>query len=143
MVKKPRSLYLSICIITAISLLFGIKIFNKPEPIINNIDNCQIVRILYNDEFEHGNYNEIEITEFDEEAILKCISGYNERKTLNRYKGGLLSDFEIQIYIHTESGLKMIGFGKEDFSYSGSNNFKHKIINSSALKDELKLLILK
>lgn len=132
----------SLCLIAVLCLSAAIKAYRAPRPILDDIINCQIVVIRYNDAFEQGNYIETEITEFDEQAVLKCISKYNEQKTFQKYMGGPLADFEIEIYVHVwDKGLKKIYLGKEDFSCD--NSIKNKIINSQDLKEELKTLILK
>lgn len=132
----------SVCLIAVLCLSAAIKAYRAPCPILDDATNYQIHVIRYNTAFEQGDYIEIEITEFDEQAVLKCISKYNEQKTFQKYKGGPLADFEIEIYVHDpDNGLKQIFLGKEDFSCN--NSMKHKIINSQDLKEELKTLILK
>lgn len=132
----------SVCLIAVLCLLAAIKDYRAPRPILDDVTDCQIVVIRYNTAFEQGDYIETEITEFDEQAVLKCISKYNEQKTFQKYVGGPLADFEIEIYVHIwDRGLKKIYLGKEDFSHD--NSVKNKIINSQDLKEELKTLILK
>lgn len=121
-----------------------------PLPIIDNISDSDIVVIRYNDGFEQGSYIENEITEFDEQAVLKCISKYDEQRTLNKLHYGALgrslNDFEIIVAVHadknTDNDLKFIYLGKDSYLDSG-DDIKHIIINDSDLREELKELILK
>ncbi len=131
----------SICLIAGLSILAAINTYRTPKPILDDITNCHIALIRYNDAFGQGNYIETEITEFDEKAVLKCISEYNEQKTFTKYKVSSLNDDEIYISVFTENSIKIIHLGKEDFSEGGYNSIKSKIINSSELKKELKVLI--
>ena len=127
-----------------------ISAYLTPFPIIDNISDSDIVVIRYNDGFEQGNYIENEITEFNEKEILRCISKYDERRTLNKlYYGALgrsLNDFEIIVAVHADKNidndLKLIYLGKDSYLDSG-DDIKHIIINDSDLRKELKELILK
>lgn len=127
-----------------------ISAYLTPFPIIDNISDSDVVAIRYNDGFEQGNYIVNEITEFDEQAVLRCISKYDEQRTLNKlYYGALgrsLNDFEIIIYMHadinTDNDSKFIYLGKDSYLDSG-DDIKHIIINDSDLREELKELILK
>lgn len=127
-----------------------ISSYRTPLPIIDNISDSDVVMIRYNDGFEQGNYIENEITEFNEKEILRCISKYDEQRTLNKlYYGALgrsLNDFEIIVAVHadknTDNDLKFIYLGKDSYLGSG-DDIKHIIINDSDLNDELKELILK
>lgn len=79
-----------------------ISSYRTPLPIIDNISDSDIVVIRYNDGFEQDSYIENEIAEFDEQAVLKCISKYDEQRTLNKLHYGALgrslNDFEIILY---------------------------------------------
>lgn len=123
-----------------------ISSYLTPLPIIDNISDSDIVVIRYNDGFEHGSYIENEIAEFDEQAVLKCISKYDEQRTLNKLHYGAfgrsLNDFEIIVAVHADNDLKFIYLGKDSYLDSG-DDIKHIIINDSDLNDELKELILK
>lgn len=123
-----------------------ISAYLTPFPIIDNISDSDVVAIRYNDGFEQGNYIVNEITEFDEQAVLKCISKYDEQRTLNKlYYGALgrsLNDFEIIVAVHADNDLKFIYLGKDSYLDSG-DDIKHIIINDSDLREELKELILK
>lgn len=127
-----------------------ISAYLTPFPIIDNISDSDVVMIRYNDGFEQGNYIENEITEFNEKEILRCISKYDEQRTLNELHYGTfgrsLNDFEIIVAVHadknTDNDLKFIYLGKDSYLGSG-DDIKHIIINDSDLREELKELILK
>ncbi len=139
--KRLALSVVSICLIAGLFLSAAVNAYKTPKPILDDITDCHIGFIRYNDAFGKGDYIETEITEFDEKAILTCISEYNEQKTFTKHKISSFNDDEIYICIFTKNEVKIIHLGKEDFTECGYNSIKCKIINSSELNEKLKLLI--
>jgi len=135
----------SLCLIV---YLF-ISAYRTPMPIIKHYDDCNLVYFRYNAGFEQGDYIPTEITEYDKQAVLKCLSKYNEQRTFeqNRYGtfGKSLCDSEIIILIHTDvhtdNSIKKICIGKEDYIDNTDDEMMHQIVNASDLENELKAFI--
>lgn len=51
-------------------------------PIIEDVNDCKIAWIIYNEEFEYADISSTKIDEFDEQAILNCISKYDNKELL-------------------------------------------------------------
>lgn len=145
MFKKFILAGISLCLI----LCLFISAYRTPLPIIDNISDSDVVVIRYNDGFEQGSYIENEIIGFDEQAVLNCISKYDEQRTFDKIHQGAfgrsLNNFEIIVAVHadknTDNDLKLIYLGKDSYSDSG-DDIKYLIINDSDLREELKTLIL-
>lgn len=129
-----------ICI-AGVSLFLGLLLFFSTMPVLNDPSGCFVVKVALNENFERGEYGAVELTEYDEAAILNCLAKYEEQRQLERYRGGRVGDCEIELYIGSVDGLKTIKLGNENFTCDTSGSLKHRIINGDKLKEELRSLI--
>lgn len=113
----------------------------SPIPIINNIDNCKIVKFAYNSSYEKGNAEFTELSEFNEQKILSCLSKYKEKKTFEICKGYSLNNYQFEIYIDTGNDLKSIHLGHDSFSCLSYGSHKYQILNDENLKNDLLKII--
>lgn len=116
---------------------FGWKVLFSIVPIVDNPENCTIVKLSYNSSFGNRVTKLKEELSLDEKEVLECLSKYKEEKTLKIYKGGYLGDSQFEIYIDTGDGLKIIKLGNENFSYYSYGDFKHQIVEAENLKKDL------
>ncbi len=133
----------SICLIIYVCILA----YRAPIPIIDDVNNCKVVDILYNETFKQNGMDLILIKDFNEDEIINCISKYNQRRTFKRAFSKYAANnprMEFDIYIIIRDGESIsIELGEEDFCYGFDDDLQREIINSSDLHEELKTLILK
>lgn len=143
MYKKFVLSGVSICLIIYVCILA----YRTPIPIIDDVTNCKVVDILYNETFKQNGMNLTLIEDFDEDEILNCISKYNQKRTFKRAFSKYAANnprMEFNMYIIIGYGKSIsIQLGEEDFCYGFDDDLKREIINSSDLYEELKTLILK
>lgn len=134
---------ISICLIISICILA----YRTPIPIVDDVNNCKVAEILYNETFKQNGMSLTLIEDFNEDEILNCISKFNQRRTFDRafIKYAVNNPrMEFDIYIIIGDGKSIfIELGEEDFCYGFDDDLKREIINSSDLHEELKTLILK
>ncbi len=118
----------------------GIALF-APRPIIKDPDSVQIIRIQYNPYVNQNIDGMIEVSSYNPEQILDCLSRYKERLTLSKAKGYWMGDVEMEIVVSTADGLKDILLGNVNYTYESYNTFKSEIIDPETLLLELKNFI--
>lgn len=86
MSKKKITLTIVFTFIILVFIGLILYFFYKPMPIIDNPENCEIVKLAYNSSYEKGNSEFTELSEFNEQDILTCLSNYKEKKLLQFVK---------------------------------------------------------
>ncbi len=127
--------------IVIIMIIISLYLSTTSSPVIKDIHNGRVVKIEYNPDFEEKNGELKEQLEYDEIAVLKCLSKYNEKNSYARHKGVHRGECQFIIYVDDGTQLKSIYLGNDDFSCYEYGSFKHNIINSENLKKELKAII--
>lgn len=141
MSKKKITLTIVFTFIILVFIGLILYFFYKPMPIIDNPENCEIVKLAYNSSYEKGNSEFTELSEFNEQDILTCLSNYKEKKTLENCKGYSLNDYQFEIYIDTGNDLKSIHLGHDSFSSLSYGSHKYQIVNDEDLKNDLLKII--
>ena len=128
-----------VCMISIASILFLWMIFInfREVSIIENVEKCNVVKVAYNPYFDQKKGALQEISAFDENKILSCLSNYKEKKTFNKCKGGYLGEYQLNIYVAIDNKLKIIALGNENFSCYAYGSSKYKIIDAEHLKYDL------
>lgn len=139
-------------ILSVLSIFFilylWILAYRTPMPILNDISDAEIIGVRYNSVYGYGYGLVTDNTEFDAQSVLKCISEYEEQNSFSRIgnRGYCIDDYTFIITIHSiEDGFIeiFIGNSEDDIYINEFDGIKHKIINASALKEELETLIIK
>ena len=138
-IKKYLILFIVIALILCAAIILFLPQLFPSHNIIEASDAASIVRITYNPYVDQGNYEAVEITEYDESEVLSCLSRYKERRTLAKAGGYRLGDVEIEIMLHTQDGLKSILLGNRNLNYSfqSSDHPKYTILDVENLRLEL------
>ena len=140
---RKTKIYLSLGLIIFFAFLFIVHILFSPRPIISNTGHYQIRSVIYNPGFNGETANqELQITSYDEKALLNCLSHYSEKLTLANSNGYSTNDIEFEILISSENGSKFIFLGNENYSCKAYGDAKNQILDSNLLISELENLLL-
>ncbi len=129
--------------IRMIALICGLIIFFLPMPLVdeNAIDTSLVGYVQYNKNFESGEPEIEHLTAYDGERILKCLSKYNEYRTILPMRGFGFENVEIymQVIINSNAQSKVIVLGNDYVNYAAEayGSLKHGIYNADALRKEL------
>lgn len=137
MFRKKFALIISLTSI--ILLCTGISLYCsfKPIPIINNPDDCAIVKFAYNQNYKKGEAEFIILSDYNEQEVLNCLSNYKKKKTLNVCRATSLNSCQFQLYIHTENGLNTIELGDNNWSDLEYGTFMYTVTDAENLKNNL------
>lgn len=140
MKMKKKLLFAVILVpIIYVAVIIFLPQFFPSHYIVDEPDACSIVRITYNYGFNQDSGEAVEITEYDEDEVLACLSRHKERRTLAKGGGYRLGDVEIEIMLHTQDGLKNILLGDRNLncSFESSDDPKYTILDVESLRLEL------
>lgn len=135
--KMKKYLILAICIVILTCVITGFILFS-PRPIIEDASTSGIDIIIYNPYLNQEMDARVEITNYDENGILDCLSQYSEQRTLKSANSAhWIGDVELEVVLHTENGSKCIILGNDNYSYESYGKPKYKILDSDNLKSAL------
>lgn len=138
MSKKKISVIISFILIIlffCIGLIFYFMYL--PMPIVNDAESCKIVKFAYNSSYEKGSAEFTELSEFNEQEVLMCLSNYKEKKTFIIPKGYSLNNYQFVIYVDIGNELKSIYIGCDSFSCLTYASNKYQILDDENLKNDL------
>lgn len=124
-------------ILFALAVAAAALVWFSPRPLVADPGTGSISRIVYNPYFNQNADGLVEVTGYDAEAVLACLSRYEARRTLNKAQGYWLGDVEIELYIHTGDGSKCILLGNINYSYENYGKPQHRILQADSLRAEL------
>ncbi len=136
--KKLKKIML---ILFSVFLVFSIIFY--PKRICSEKDNIRIDRIVYNSKFntEGDEYNRIEVTDYDFDEVVNCISKYKSYLTLSRATGYQLKNSEIEIFLFVNGKSRNIVLGNINYVTGNYGKLKRTIVNADELKRELTVLL--
>lgn len=118
------------------------KIYFMDRPVIDDVENCRIVKFAYRSSDVKNEIIELtEQTEFNENEVLDCLSRYRERRTFKTCRGGSLEKCQFVIYVDIGGRLKIITVCDDSFSCFTYGSIKWQIINAEKLKEDMQKVI--
>lgn len=134
---RKKIILLSILAILVCAVLIA-ALFH-PAPILDDSEEIFYLWITYNPSYGMQETSDfIEISDYNQDEVLNCLSKYNETLTLERSYSYSLNDVELEIMIYSEKGLKQIRMGDINEVSYGYGSFLRTIEQGDFLRKELK-----
>ena len=136
-----KKFYLLCGVVTVISCIVFWNQFFVTRPVIADPQSAEIIDIIHVYDTQHGGY--VNITEYDETAILDYLSTCSEIRTLHRSKMGYsYNDFTVILRVVDQHDFKHVLLGTGDnYSYTGYSKFDYEIEDAATVLENLKELL--
>ena len=111
-----------------------------PRPIVTDIGGSQVIGVLHNQYFNEtdGPQELIPVADYDEAAILDCLSRYSAQRTPGKVTTGTwLGHTELVILLDTGDRSKIIYLGNRNYHFGSYGETKYLVREGDLLRAEL------
>ncbi|MDD4753555.1 MAG: hypothetical protein PHT78_09980 [Desulfitobacteriaceae bacterium] len=130
---KSKKIQYFILAIFITAIIFLIIYFFVPQKLISNINEIDVVKIMY-----HGSEVSIE-----NNKLLNILNKYYYRKTFKDYFPYSPEKIDIEIFLIEKRKPKYILLGEFNIWYESADAGAYNILNGKKLKNELNIIFLK
>ena len=128
-----------------LALCVGIAgaIFFLPHPVVQNVAETSIQGLQYQPQYgqEDGTLDPpTTLTDYDQAAVLACLSRYQEQRTLEKADGQEEDAGRFTMVLDVNGETKQLVLGEECYSY-GADGWKYRIQNGNRLQQDLGKLL--
>lgn len=135
--RKKRLIITGVLLLLGGALLFYLY---APHPIVKDLNTSRIDILFYNPNFNQvdNSASPLVLDNFDEKAVLDCLSRYAEHRTFRQGpKGFGQANMQFYIFLQTGNTSKSILLGNENYIDKGNGKAMYGILNADALRAEL------
>ena len=118
-------------------------IFFLPHPVVQNVAETSIQGLQYQPQYgqEDGTLAPpTTLTDYDQAAVLACLSRYQEQRTLEKADGQEEDAGRFTMVLDVNGETKQLVLGEECYSY-GADGWKYRIQNGNRLQQDLGKLL--
>ena len=118
-------------------------IFFLPHPVVQNVAETSIQGLQYQPQYgqEDGTLDPpTTLTDYDQAAVLACLSRYQEQRTLEKADGQEEDAGRFTMVLDVNGETKQLVLGEECYSY-GADGWKYRIQNGNRLQQDLGKLL--
>ena len=114
-----------------------------PHPVVQNVAETSIQGLQYQPQYgqEDGTLDPpTTLTDYDQAAVLACLSRYQEQRTLEKADGQEEDAGRFTMVLDVNGETKQLVLGEECYSY-GADGWKYRIQNGNRLQQDLGKLL--